>query len=97
MDLCRARGATAIVRGLRAMSDFETEMQLADNNRVLAPGASTRALFFICRRQLATSAPASSSYTAAFGGDVSTTVPAAPRTALAEALREALTLTSPAP
>jgi pantetheine-phosphate adenylyltransferase len=33
--------ASAIVRGLRAVSDFETEMQLAHNNRVLAP-ESTR-------------------------------------------------------
>jgi pantetheine-phosphate adenylyltransferase len=37
VDFARARDATAIVRGLRAISDFETEMQLAHNNRVLAP------------------------------------------------------------
>ena len=36
IDFCRAQGATAIVRGLRAISDFESEMQLAHNNRVLA-------------------------------------------------------------
>ncbi|HEY7969745.1 MAG TPA: hypothetical protein VID95_07090, partial [Candidatus Limnocylindrales bacterium] len=35
----------AIVRGLRAISDFETEMQLAHNNRVLAPGVDT--VFFM--------------------------------------------------
>ena len=45
VDLCRARGATAIVRGLRAISDFETEMQLAHNNRVLAPEVDT--VFFM--------------------------------------------------
>ena len=38
VELCRARGAGSIVRGLRAISDFEAEMQLAHNNRVLAPG-----------------------------------------------------------
>ena len=38
-------GATAIVRGLRAISDFETEMQLAHNNRVLAPDVDT--VFFM--------------------------------------------------
>ena len=37
VDFCRARGASAIVRGLRAISDFDAEMQLAHNNRVLAP------------------------------------------------------------
>ena len=35
----------AIVRGLRAISDFETEMQLAHNNRVLAPEVDT--VFFM--------------------------------------------------
>ena len=34
-----------IVRGLRAISDFETEMQLAHNNRVLAPDVDT--VFFM--------------------------------------------------
>ncbi|HEY4190030.1 MAG TPA: pantetheine-phosphate adenylyltransferase, partial [Candidatus Limnocylindrales bacterium] len=37
VDFARAQHAGAIVRGLRAISDFETEMQLAHNNRVLAP------------------------------------------------------------
>ena len=45
IDFCHARGATAIVRGLRAISDFETEMQLAHNNRVLAPDIDT--VFFM--------------------------------------------------
>ena len=44
VDFCRARGAGFIVRGLRAISDFETEMQLAHNNRRLAldPGIEVR-------------------------------------------------------
>ena len=45
VDFCRARDAGAIVRGLRAISDFETEMQLAHNNRVLAPEIDT--VFFM--------------------------------------------------
>src|SRR4029078_9271717 len=44
VDFCHALGASAIVRGLRAISDFESEMQLAHNNRVLAPDVDT-ALF----------------------------------------------------
>ena len=45
VDFCRSQGATAIVRGLRAISDFESEMQLAHNNRVLAPEVDT--VFFM--------------------------------------------------
>ena len=45
VDFCHANDATAIVRGLRAISDFETEMQLAHNNRVLAPDIDT--VFFM--------------------------------------------------
>jgi pantetheine-phosphate adenylyltransferase len=33
--------ATVILRGLRAVSDFEYEFQLAGMNRVLAPGVET--------------------------------------------------------
>ena len=45
VDFCRARGARSIVRGLRAISDFETEIQLAHNNRVLAPDVDS--VFFM--------------------------------------------------
>jgi pantetheine-phosphate adenylyltransferase len=34
-------GATVIIRGLRAVSDFEYEFQLASMNRHLAPGVET--------------------------------------------------------
>ena len=33
VDVCRARGARRIVRGLRAVSDFEAELQMAHMNR----------------------------------------------------------------
>ena len=45
VDFCRAQGARSIVRGLRAISDFETEIQLAHNNRMLAPEVDT--VFFM--------------------------------------------------
>jgi pantetheine-phosphate adenylyltransferase len=41
VDYARQRGACAIVRGLRAVSDFEYEMQMALMNRRLAPGIET--------------------------------------------------------
>jgi pantetheine-phosphate adenylyltransferase len=84
VDLCRARGATAIVRGLRAVSDFETEMQLAHNNRVLAPEVDT--VFFMTSVANGYVSSSLVKEIASFGGDVSTMVPAAARTALEQAL-----------
>ncbi len=40
-DFVRAKGAKAIVRGLRAVSDFDYEFQLAGMNRKLVPEAET--------------------------------------------------------
>ena len=44
VELARRLGATVIVRGLRAISDFEWEMQLALTNRKLAPDIETACL-----------------------------------------------------
>ena len=40
-EFVREQGATVIMRGLRAVSDFEYEFQLAGLNRRLAPGVET--------------------------------------------------------
>jgi len=45
VDFARARGAAFIVRGLRAVSDFESELQMAHTNRKMAPGVDT--VFFM--------------------------------------------------
>ena len=41
VDFARERGAGIIIRGLRAVSDFEYEFQMALMNRQLAPGIET--------------------------------------------------------
>ncbi len=41
VDHAREYGASVILRGLRAVSDFEFEVQLAGMNRRLAPGIET--------------------------------------------------------
>ena len=41
VEFCRERGASVIVRGLRAIGDFEPEFQMALANRDLAPGVET--------------------------------------------------------
>ena len=84
IDLCRARGATAIVRGLRAISDFETEMQLAHNNRVLAPDVDT--VFFMTSVANGYVSSSLVKEIASFGGDVSAMIPTAAGEALGAAL-----------
>ena len=73
VDLCRAHGAGAIVRGLRAISDFEAEMQLAHNNRVLAPEVDT--VFFMTSVANGYISSSLVKEIATFGGDVSNLVP----------------------
>ena len=41
MDFCRAHNATAVVRGIRNLTDFDYEAQMAAMNRKLAPGIET--------------------------------------------------------
>jgi len=41
VDFAQAQGARAVIRGLRAVSDFEYEMQLAAINRRLDPALET--------------------------------------------------------
>jgi pantetheine-phosphate adenylyltransferase len=87
VELCRARGAGSIVRGLRAISDFESEMQLAHNNRVLAPGVDT--VFFMTSVEHGYVSSSLVKEIAAFGGDVSSMIPEAAVAALAEQARRA--------
>jgi pantetheine-phosphate adenylyltransferase len=73
VELCRARSAGSIVRGLRAISDFEAEMQLAHNNRVLAPEVDT--VFFMTSVEHGYVSSSLVKEIASFGGDVSSMVP----------------------
>jgi pantetheine-phosphate adenylyltransferase len=41
VDFCRQKGADLVVRGLRAVSDFEYEFQMAQMNHELSPGLET--------------------------------------------------------
>lgn len=41
VDFCRDQGAELVVRGLRAVSDFEYEFQMAQMNQELSPGLET--------------------------------------------------------
>ncbi|MFL5718001.1 MAG: pantetheine-phosphate adenylyltransferase [Chloroflexota bacterium] len=87
VDFCHLHEANAIVRGLRAISDFESEMQLAHNNRVLAPDVDT--VFFMTSVENGYVSSSLVKEIASFGGDVSSMVPASARAALAEASKGA--------
>jgi pantetheine-phosphate adenylyltransferase len=80
VDLCRRLGAGFIVRGLRAISDFETEMLLAHNNRRLAPDVDT--VFFMTSIEHSYVASSLVKEIATFGGDVSAMIPPAALAAL---------------
>jgi pantetheine-phosphate adenylyltransferase len=75
VDFCRAREARFIVRGLRAISDFESELQLAHNNRKLAPEVDT--VFFMTALEQGYVSSSLVKEIALFGGDVDGMVPPA--------------------
>ena len=45
VDFARSTGARVIVRGLRLITDFEYELQMAQTNRKLAPDVDTTFLY----------------------------------------------------
>jgi len=69
VDFARRRDAQAILRGLRAVSDFEYEFQLAGMNRRLAPEVET--LFLTPAEQYGYVSSSLVREIAALGGDVS--------------------------
>lgn len=66
-------GATAIVKGLRAMSDFEYEFQMALTNKKLYPGLETVFLTSSAENMYLSSSMVRQ--VAFFGGDISAFVP----------------------
>ncbi|MFI5257996.1 MAG: pantetheine-phosphate adenylyltransferase [Candidatus Limnocylindrales bacterium] len=73
VDFCRRRKATFVVRGLRAISDFESELQMAHTNRKLAPEVDT--VFFMTALEHSYLSSSLVKEIAAFGGDVTQMVP----------------------
>lgn len=84
-EYCRQRGASVILRGLRAVSDFEYEFQLAGMNRRLAPGVET--LFLTPAEQYTFTSSSLVKEVAELGGDVSDFVDVHVKAALHNRLR----------
>jgi pantetheine-phosphate adenylyltransferase len=75
MDFVHSAGATTILRGLRAVSDFEYEFQMAGMNRNLHPEVET--LFLTPAEQYLFMSSTIVREIARFGGDVGKFVPPA--------------------
>ena len=87
VDFCREVGAGFLVRGLRAIADFEAELQLAHNNHQLAPDVDT--VFFMTSLEHSYISSSLVKEIALFGGDVSSMVPPQAASALRDALPSA--------
>jgi pantetheine-phosphate adenylyltransferase len=84
VDLARENNAIAIIRGLRAVADFEYEFQLATMNRSLAPDIES--IFFTPKDTLIYVSSSLVKEIAQFGGDVSRFVTPNVKSALIEKL-----------
>jgi pantetheine-phosphate adenylyltransferase len=85
VEFAHDQGATAIVKGLRAISDFEYEFEMNQLNRKLAPDIES--MYVIASPDYSFLSSTGVKEMATFGGDVSDLVPPAVAAALGERAR----------
>lgn len=73
VDFARDKNISVIVKGLRAVSDFEYELQMAQMNSALLPGLDT--MFVTAKPEWAFLSSSLVKEVARFGGDISGLVP----------------------
>ena len=73
IDYARLKGANVLIRGLRAVSDFEYEMQLSQTNNALAQDINT--VFLITKPKYNFISSSTVKEVATMGGDISKFVP----------------------
>jgi pantetheine-phosphate adenylyltransferase len=88
-EYCRRRDATVMIRGLRALADFEYEFQLAHMNRRLAPDVET--LFLMTGEESFYVSSSLVKEVALMGGDVSRMVPPSVAAALTNKRQQGVT------
>ena len=81
-EYCQRRGASVVIRGLRALADFEYEFQFAHMNRRLAPNVET--MFLMTGEENFYVSSSLVKEVALMGGDVSRMVPPGVAAALAQ-------------
>jgi pantetheine-phosphate adenylyltransferase len=84
VEFARERGATAVVKGLRAISDFEYEFEMNQLNRLLA--AEIESMYIFASAQYSFLSSTGVKEIATFGGEVSELVPKPVAKALGERL-----------
>jgi pantetheine-phosphate adenylyltransferase len=84
VEFARENGATAIIKGLRAISDFEYEFEMNQLNRKLAADIESMYIFASAHYSFLSSTGVKE--IATFGGDISDLVPPPVAKALAERL-----------
>ncbi|NLY75008.1 MAG: pantetheine-phosphate adenylyltransferase [Firmicutes bacterium] len=80
IDFARRVGSNLIVKGLRAISDFEIEFQMALNNKRMAPEIET--IFMMTKNEYSFLSSSMVKEIVHFGGDVRGLVPEGVETAL---------------
>ena len=73
VDFARQSGAIALIRGLRAMTDFEYEFQLALMNKKLAPDIET--VFLMTKSEYSFISSSAIKWAASLGGCIAEFVP----------------------
>lgn len=73
IDFVRKCNAQFLVRGLRAITDFEYELQMAQTNRIMAPDIDT--IFLTTSLEYAYLSSSTVKEVALYGGDISKFVP----------------------
>ena len=73
VDFARKLKADLVIRGLRAITDFEYELQMAQTNQKLEPGLET--VFLTTSLEYSYLSSSTVKEVAAFGGDISQFVP----------------------
>ncbi|HLG43131.1 MAG TPA: pantetheine-phosphate adenylyltransferase [Planctomycetota bacterium] len=73
VDYAKKRGAKVVVRGIRTISDFEYEYQMALTNKALAPDIET--VFMVTSKEYAFVSAKLIKEAASLGGDIATFVP----------------------
>jgi pantetheine-phosphate adenylyltransferase len=86
VEFARVNGAHAIVKGMRAISDFEYEFEMAQLNRKLDP--EIESIYVIASPHYSFLSSTGVKEMATFGGDVGDLVPAPVALALSERLGE---------
>ena len=85
VDFAREHGAKAIVKGLRAISDFEYEFEMNQLNRTMAPDIES--IFMMSSPQFSFLSSSGVKELAMFGGDLKGLVPDAVAAQLQERLK----------